>query len=554
MYARALSFIALVGLAALPVPARAADESIPTITVRIGSIDQLISDGKYLATLAGHGEQAKQFDFLLQAIAGPDGLKGIDSKKPLGLYGTVVDNVTESPAVVLVPISDPQAFLALLERLNVDAEKGNDDIYTLETDQARMPAYMRFANNYAYASIQKEAIRDKAKLLDPGKVLAAPQEGDLLSVKLRFDRIPDALKQLFLIQFELQLADEREKRDPGASDVEHEAKIRTMDWMAKQVKAVVTNGQELSASLILDRRNEDIAVVMAFDGQPNSKLAQDIADLGVTPSLFAGALGSDSAMSGLVNFKVPAEMMKALEPALDKGIEEALSEIQKEQDPTKRAQAEKAFKALVPTLKAGELDAAFSLRGPTNDQYTLVGGIKIKDGLDVEKMLRGVIQDLPEKDRLRIQLDADSIGTVKIHRINIPENQLDRKAQELFGTHPMFTAFTDKGVYLAMGPEGLRVIKEAITANPKRAPMFDFTLSLKRLAPVMTKENEGAVQAANKVFTQSGSDRVRIAVEGGKALKVSFTMKAPVVTFLSELGGVGVGGAAPELKTVPSKD
>ena len=43
--------------------------------------------------------------------------------------------------------------------------------------------------------------------------------------------------------------------------------------------------------------------------------------------------------------------------------------------------AEKFLKSLTPTLKAGELDTVFDLRRMNGNQhYTLVAGIKVRDG------------------------------------------------------------------------------------------------------------------------------------------------------------------------------
>src|SRR4051794_1129967 len=108
MRTRSFLFLAVCGLMALPTPARPADDKAqtPTLVVRLRSIDGLVSDFKYLATLAGRAEEAKQVDALIKNWIGD---KGIDSKRPLGLYGTINPGLMDSTAVVLVPIADEKA-------------------------------------------------------------------------------------------------------------------------------------------------------------------------------------------------------------------------------------------------------------------------------------------------------------------------------------------------------------------------------------------------------------------------------------------------------------
>ena len=59
-----------------------------------------------------------------------------------------------------------------------------------------------------------------------------------------------------------------------------------------------------------------------------------------------------------------------------------------------------------------------------------------------------------------------------------------------------------------------------------------------RLGAAMERDRNGAAKAVQEIFGEAGkgNDTVRLTVEGGKALTTRFTMKAPVVTFLSKIG------------------
>src|SRR5262249_47662054 len=194
--------------AVTPSPIRAAADTAgttPTLVVRVRSIDGLLGDFQYVANLAGREEEAKQLQGLFKSRVGPKGLDGIDTKRPLGLYGSLDANVMESTAVLLIPISDQNAFLGLLEGFNFKAKKEDDGVYSVMPENLPFPIYLRFANQYAYATAREKTALDKNKLLDPAKVLAE-KPNETVFASFRIDQIPDVFKQLITSQVEVKLA------------------------------------------------------------------------------------------------------------------------------------------------------------------------------------------------------------------------------------------------------------------------------------------------------------------------------------------------------------
>src|SRR5262249_7072432 len=149
---------ALLGLTLWPNPAPAAAEeaTTPTLVVRLRSLDALFGDFQYVAGLAGREEEAKQLQGLLSSRAGPKGLEGIDTRRPLGLYGSLDANLMDSTAVLLLPISDEKAFLDLLEGFNYKAKKEGDGVYTVTPENFPFAIYLRFANKYVYAAAREK--------------------------------------------------------------------------------------------------------------------------------------------------------------------------------------------------------------------------------------------------------------------------------------------------------------------------------------------------------------------------------------------------------------
>src|SRR5205807_9223859 len=169
---------------------------------------------------------------------------------------------------------------------------------------------------------------------------------------------------------------------------------------------------------------------------------------------------------------------------------------------------------------SGELDAAVSLRGPSaNKHYTLVAGLKVKEGSDVDSVLREMLKDMPDEVKNAVSLDAESAGDVKIHRLNV-QQAYDEDARKAFGDNPLYIALRSDALFVAGGEGGLSALKEAITARPGVVPPLELNISMARLVPLMGKKHKGdPAAAARKAFADAkDKDKLHITVEGGKTL------------------------------------
>ncbi len=540
MHVRYLPAAALAGLLLALPPARAAEgDAAPSVIVRVRSIDGLLEDGKYLVSLLGKEDEAKQFDAFVRSMVGKDGLKGIDTKKPFGFYGTVGPNVIDSTGVLMVPIADEKAFLTFLDKLNVTAKKDDTGVYTVDVEKSPATVYFRFANNYAYITASANGLGgdkktiDKTKLLDPAETLPANLAA-AMSITVRFDQIPKEIKQLMLQQLDLRIADAKKKKLPDETDIQQTFRAAVLEDAAKRIAALLKEGNALTFRLTLDRKTNDVLVDLNLSAKANTKLATDIADLANSKSLFANALGTDSAINVLMHMALPETLRKALEPVLDEGMKMALD---KEKDEAKRAQAEKFLKAMAPTLKMGEVDGAFTLRGPNKDnKYAMVLGVKLKDGEGVEKALRAIVKELKPEEQEKIKFDVAKAGTINIHELDVKKD-MDEKSKLLFGENSLYVAFRNDAWFLAAGDGGLAVLKEALTTKPKEGPQFQFETSIKRLSPALERENKDVAKFLADAFGKGeDNDKIRLSVEGGKSLRARFVVKTQVIKFFADLG------------------
>src|SRR5262249_51957529 len=264
----------------------------------------------------------------------------------------------------------------------------------------------------------------------------------------------------------------------------------------------------------------------ALAGKEDTKLAGSILELAKARSMVAGLISKNSTMSATLYAALPEDLRKGLAPVIDEAIKKGLED---EKDKTKRAAAEKLAKAIEPTLKAAELDAALDIRGPSaQDLYTVAAGLKVKDGAAIEKALRELVKDLPAEQKALVKLDAEQLGSVKIHRLDV-QMFYDDEAKKSFGNNPAYVAIRENAVFVGLGENGLKAVKDALGAAPRVAAPLKLEVSMARLARAMAVQEKDAPKFAEEAFGKGGgNDKVQITIEGGPQLKLSLAMKAPV--------------------------
>jgi hypothetical protein len=537
MPSRLVPFIALACLvfvpsAARPDDAKATKTAAPALVVRVRSVDSLIADFSYLGAQVGKEEEAKQAVELLKERTGNKGLDGIDVKKPLGGYVIAGPNGTDSYGAFMLPIKDEKTILDILANNNIKADKGKDGLYTVKDPRLKAPVFFRFANGYAYVTALNAAGVATDKLLAPADILPE-KETALVTATIRIDQIPDSIKEVGLGWLSLTAAQIREDKFEGTTQAQKDLTEQASKESMAQIKSLVNDGSELTIRVDMDRQKNDLALSFSLNGKPGSKLATSIAELGKHTSLFAGLISKDSAASFLLTYALPERVRKALGPAIDEGVVAAADRVP---DETHKAMSQKLLKALTPSLKAGEIDAAADFRGPSKDKhYTLVAGVKLKDGQAVEQTVKELVKDLPEQVRDLVKIDAQKAGNVNIHSVEI-DRVIDDKARDVFGNEPLHFAVRSNALFLAAGEGGLAALKQALDAKAGQAELVRLDMAVARLAPLMARDQPAAPQAAKDAFKNPGDDRISVRVSGGDTLKTEIHAKVAVLKFLALIG------------------
>ena len=479
--------------------------------MRIKSLDGLLTDAKYLAKLVGQEEQLEQADAAIKAFTTENGLGGIDTKRPLAAFVDISGGQLQPPPVVLlIPIADEKTFLDFLGNFQIKAEKGKDGVYTLSEIPAPIPytIYFRFAHKYAYVTLDdKENIAEK-KIPKPEQVVFATGDDSVAALDLRLDALPDSLKQIALAQLEGQLATGKEQKVENETPAQKQFRLKFIDLFGAHFKAILTDGEALSLKLGLNAKKDDLSVDLSFKAKTGSALAKEIESVGKSTSLFAN-LGQGAALQVALAASLPEELKKSLGPIVDDMIKEG---VEKEKDAEKAKDAKLFGEALAPTLKAGELDAGVALRGPdSSGHYTLVAGLKLKDAKHLESALRTSIAAKDTKEREKVQFDAATIGDVKVHKLLID----DENSKKVFGAWAPYVAFKDDAMLVAVGPDALKALKDAVALQPAAGPVVNVNVAFAKVAglapdPKMQK-------AIKEVFGETPTgDNIALTVEMGE--------------------------------------
>src|SRR5579883_3086875 len=129
----------------------------PTVEIRLRSVNDLVDKFEYVAGLVGKEDAVTQVRELIKVLSAEGkGIEGLDPKKPIGAYATLVKEVQTSPFVVMIPVADEEQVLkALKKHLDVAPEKNDDG-----TLKVAVPIInelnLRFIHGYLYVSRSEE--------------------------------------------------------------------------------------------------------------------------------------------------------------------------------------------------------------------------------------------------------------------------------------------------------------------------------------------------------------------------------------------------------------
>ena len=518
----ALATVAMAVTAILPSAALAQKPVEPTIEVRIRSVNDLLDKAEYIGGLVDQDEPIKQVRGLLKNLSTDGkGVEGVDPKKPFGVYSVLTEDVQSSPVIVMVPIADQDRFLAALkERLQIVPEKVEGG-----TLKANVPlineVFMRFSNDYLY--IGRSAKDLDAKSLVSPKDFFAKDDGSVISISARFDRIPAEVKTFVLGQFEHQIQEGIKKDDANKSPAEKKLGALLADAVVGSTKMLAEEGKELSIKVFVDNTTDEISFELgltATDGSPLSKT-------------FAGLSGRSSGPAGIVAAKntvasvsskagLPEELRKRLAPVIDAAVKDAID------NAGDREAARRVIEPLAATAKAGNLDFAATLSGPdAKGKYAVLAAVVVKDAKELEKVAKDFAAMIPA-EAVDISFDVEKIGAFALHKVEV--KIADDNFENIFGTKMVWLAISDDTIAVSIEVDGA-LLKAGLKAKPTAAaPVLSAEIALAKAVPLFQKnlkpdELKALIKDAFGAGSPEGKDTMSISIEGGKQLTVKVKVK-----------------------------
>ncbi len=486
----ALSPYPMVVLLAGLLPAVAVAAAEPAVVLQVKPLEELRATVRQAAKNFLPAPVLKELERTAFGQMDLAALKGVDPKKPLGVYLSLADgpkkgDLLNSAVVVLVPVSDQSALLELLGGLGFRPEKTGDE-YAVTIPNVPAPASLRFVKGYACLRLPKAGPGALA-LLDPQSVFN-DKEAAAAALRVRFDLFPSELRKQYVAAYlrdnaaRIKAAQETlGPSDDPRQRIRVATSVATTRRMGQLIASVVGEGRELDLRVDLDPKSGVATGELTLEALPGSDFAKSIRQIPRTENPFRRLVAAESA--GYVLFEVPlflGDLREAFSGAVQ-SLDAAVRQESKDEPKGSRQVGLGLAKALTRTAKEDPVGLAVSLRGPDDSgRFTAVGAVTLKDSAELEKALQAMAQGSAEFAGL-VKPDAFHVRGVNVHELAVGP-RLAPEARSVFGAGPAYAAFAPGAVYGTLGPRGKEVMTEILSEELRAepAPLVEARISGKR--------------------------------------------------------------------------
>lgn len=485
------------------------------LSVSVAGVDTLMDTVKYGLKMAGKEDMAQQIDSLLDAFLQNEGFKGLNTKRNMGLYlNKFPSNPTQPAFVAYLPVSSVDEFLNLLGKMNITPSKEENGVRSIQLPTGQS-FYLKFKNDYAFISMDEEELKNTT---EPVRLTSSVPANALLHVHVKLNEIPQDLKDKFLAQVAEGIEKEKEKKSEE-SDLEYQTRLVAMNMPKQAIEHLVNGAESFTFSASLDTAKHLFKVDSVLKAKDGSPLHQEMLAMNQSKSRFTNLLASapvSFVYHGVLNESVRKDFDKLLDNLVTKAIQEEKSLV-------KKAIAEKVYKVIEPTLKSRNYEFAFSMKSQGESApMTGLAALRVKNGKQIEEMIKGLIVEMKEKERQAIKLDVEKVDGVNLHVITIPAD--DKGAKEIadvFGEGKITLAFHDEAILFGIGKQSTEEVKRVLgTLNQEGSnnpATMEFNLHAKAFARFI---KEKPVQRAfETAFTTPDSDLIKSSLTGGDQLR-----------------------------------
>ncbi len=458
----------------------AGGEAPPTrVVIVVGSSNAILADVEYMVSDLGgdpDGWQDKVFpniDIFLY---------GVDRSKPIR-FDQMIDAKSGQRTLFMVPLVEKTGLNEFIKD-NLDpigivakpVKRGDKTYYQLGTGKPGdvYNGWMRVAKDYAYISSQD---------YDVPAGIAAPDA----SHKLLLDAGYDLAVQLSnadttLDQRQASFAKFRENTLAGVKKRLNETKEafalreKNSQQSLETMERLFVESSELTIGWTTDSKKSEGRGHLGLSAVAGTALETTLKAQAVKPGYFQNIKSADNAvLSGRLNFTLDDLLKKQFRetyelshPVNHQKIDatEGLTDRQKE---ARKAINDHLFAMLDSGLELGAWDGVVEVTPQESGTHHFLFGIRSVDGTKATE----IVSLLPDaKQGWKAELDVDSEGEVKIHKLTITEGY-PKALQDFFGqSGEFFIGAGPEAVWISGGDNALQVMKDGIkaVATPAEKP------------------------------------------------------------------------------------
>jgi hypothetical protein len=506
------------------------------VEVRLRSINDLLGKVDYIAGLIGQQQLFRGFTQQIP-IDPQQGLFGLDTRRPIGLYGDFSLKAEDGAFIALVPVANFETLIGFLQtQAGLQIERKGNGIMAVQLPPGGPvdTLYARLADGYLYVTNQESQL--DAKKLITAKNFFAQNEEAVASITLRFNRIPAVVRRELLAQLDETLQQLQLEALGKTNPAERAGFILGGKSVISLTRTLIEEVREVHLKLFVDEKRDYISLDMIVVPNPNSTAARNFASLGQKSSQAYGITNVKGAvLRGNVHFALTDEMRKMWDDLIDGITADLYGNIPAEDKPL----VEGIVRDFLPTLKAGVADAALTMTAPNaRGHYTLLGAVSIKEGKKLNAAIAEVVK-LYERntgDKLAAKWNLAQVGKFTLHQI---DRILPQEAETYFGSRSLWLAISDDVLVFSIGPDS-SVLRSTLNNGPAQSPVLSLDISLVGLARLanenVTPQQVNAV--ATQVFGRGGpvgKDMLRLNVQGGQNLALRLSVQGGGIRFLAAL-------------------
>jgi hypothetical protein len=524
--------------------------------VVIKSANEVLGDLRYLVQKVVPGDQAAPVLQMLDQVAGPQALKGLDRTQPIAVMASMPEGDGMPPTIVgAVPVTDLNALVATLKGLGMAVADSQIPGFShqITLPDGNTTLFLVASGKYAFVTpIPADANAIKAmKVAD--WLPKRPNVGDL-SATFNLDRLPDQVKQQMLEGAKQGIASQAQERKEGTSDAEWRAQQLAQKLVEEGFTRLIEDASTIALDLTVDQKGEQISAELSLTARPGTPMAEALAGFADRKSRFRPlTVGAPVALWG--SFPMPKEFQELMGDLLDEA--RAQAEKDAESDDEKQLVGQ-VMDALRPTFTGDEIDFGLAIQAPAkagpDAKYTMIGALHVVDGKSIEAVVRKAAASAKPEDKEDIHLDfAKAADGTAIHKVDLDDDEVDADTARAFGKDAAaFAAFKADTVFVAFGEDGQAAIENALAGKAPAAPASGgvdvpaaLLVHLAKIAGMVDENQEETQKAADEVFAgpNAAKDRVALTLGGqGTSLRLRLFLDTPALTFFGRVGAAMGGG------------